>query len=365
MESVIRTSYRAAGVDTHQEEASLHVLGRWIAKTFEFRKGKQGDVQLPLGYFANVIDMGRGVGLAVSTDGVGTKILIAQMMDKYDTVGIDCVAMNANDVICVGAEPLAMLDYLAVESADPDMLEKVAEGLHRGAELANITIPGGEIAQVRDMIKGTDKGWAFDLVGTCVGVVPLSQILIGQEIQEGDIVVGLRSSGIHSNGLTLARRALFEQGGLDVYRRMQDLGRTLGEELLEPTRIYVRECVEMLQQGLAIKAFCHITSDGFLNLTRVAAKVGYRLDSLPEPHPIFQLIQRYGEVSDEEMFRVYNMGIGLCVVVASNDVGAVQLIAKKHGTESMVIGSAIRDDQQEVKIPSRGLVGRNGEFFKD
>jgi phosphoribosylformylglycinamidine cyclo-ligase len=365
MESATGKSYRAAGVDTEGEETGLEALGQWITKTFAFRKGKQGEVRLPLGYFANVIDLGGGIGLAVSTDGVGTKILIAQMMDKYDTVGIDCVAMNVNDIICVGAEPLAMLDYLAVEIPDPVMLEDLAKGLHRGAELANIAIPGGEIAQVRDMISGAREDRAFDLVGTCVGVVPLNRILIGEEIEEGDIVVGFRSSGIHSNGMTLARRILLEQGSLDLHGQRQELGRTLGEELLEPTRIYVRECVEMMQQGLAVKAFSHITSDGLLNLTRVPAKVGYVIDNLPEPHVIFQLIQSCGQVSDEEMFRVYNMGIGFCVVVAPREVDRVQAIAKKHGTQASVIGRAVRDEQQKVLIPSRGLVGRDGEFSKE
>src|SRR5881396_2067151 len=153
------STYKDAGVDTEGQDLAMHYLRQRVELTFELRPN---EVRLPIGYFANVIDLGGGVGLAVSTDGVGTKILIAQMLHKYDTIGIDCVAMNVNDVLCVGAEPLALLDYIGVESPRPDLLEQIAHGLYRGAELAHVTIPGGEIAQVAEMIHGVRKGWAFD-----------------------------------------------------------------------------------------------------------------------------------------------------------------------------------------------------------
>jgi phosphoribosylformylglycinamidine cyclo-ligase len=354
-------TYRSSGVDTEQEVGGLEVLRQWVEKTFLLRP-KLGAVRLPLGYYANVLDIGHNIGLAISTDGVGTKILIAQAMGKIDTVGIDCVAMNVNDVICVGAEPLAMVDYIAVESADPALLGGLAKGLYRGAELAEISIPGGEVAQIREMIRGVKEGAAFDLVGTCVGIVPLDRILVGQDVQPNDVVVGLRSSGVHSNGLTLARRVFFEQARWALDRHVPELGRTIGEELLEPTRIYVREAMAMLRAGLAVKAFAHITSDGFLNLARAQAEVGYVLDPLPQPQPIFSLIQSCGNVPEAEMFRVFNMGIGFCVVVAPADAAKVEAIARQHGVESAVLGVAVKDPSRRVRIPSRRLVGQDDKF---
>jgi phosphoribosylformylglycinamidine cyclo-ligase len=200
-----RMTYRAAGVDTDQEEGGLQSLRKLVEQTFHYSR----PVRLPLGYFANVIDIGDNVGLAISTDGVGTKILVAQLLDKLDTVGIDCVAMNANDVLCVGAEPISMVDYIAVEAMDPAILGEIAVGLCRGAEIAGISIPGGEVAQVAEMIRGEKDGRGFDLVGTCVGLVPLDRVLFGEDTRDGDVVVGLRSSGGNSNGHTLARRVFF------------------------------------------------------------------------------------------------------------------------------------------------------------
>jgi phosphoribosylformylglycinamidine cyclo-ligase len=354
-------TYKAAGVDSEKQDQAMPLLTRWIERSFALRPAL-GRVVLPLGYFANVIDLGNGVGLALSTDGVGTKILLAEMLDKYDTIGIDCVAMNVNDVLCVGAEPLAVLDYIAVEEARPELLDQIAKGLYRGAELARVTIPGGEIAQVAEMIHGVRGGSAFDLVGTCVGKVPLDRILSGRDIEEGDLVVGLRSSGIHSNGLTLARRVFFDQLRWAPDHRCAELGRSIGEELLEPTRIYVKEVLAMLAETLRIKALAHITSTGFLNLTRVDSPTGYALDNLPKPLPIFELIQRHGQVNDEEMFFTYNMGIGFCIVVAPDDAARVLAIASEHGVESHVIGHTVKDDRKRVWIPAYGLLGDNGAF---
>jgi len=354
------STYKDAGVDTEGQDLAMHYLRQRVELTFELRPN---EVRLPIGYFANVIDLGGGVGLAVSTDGVGTKILIAQMMDKYDTIGIDCVAMNVNDVLCVGAEPVALLDYIAVQIPHYDLLKPIVDGLYAGAVMAKVTIPGGEIAQVRDMIKGSREGYAFDLVATCVGTVPIDRILTGQETVPGDIVVGLRSSGIHSNGLTLARRILFDKLGWPIDKNVPELGRSIGEELLEPTRIYVRAVRSMIGAGLRVKALAHITSTGFLNLSRASAPAGYVLDSLPEPPPVFKLIQHCGNVCDAEMFFTYNMGIGFCVVVAPEDADKVLGIAKEHNVEAQVIGHTTQDADKKVSIPSYGLVGRSDKFF--
>ncbi|MBI5380183.1 MAG: phosphoribosylformylglycinamidine cyclo-ligase [Nitrospirae bacterium] len=359
-----RVDYAKAGVNTEREEAALKGLLKWLVQSFSLRTGV-GTPKLDVGYFANIIDVGHHLGIAVSTDGVGTKVLIAQLLEKYDTIGIDCVAMNVNDVLCVGAEPLCLLDYIAIQDPDPTFLEEIGKGLYKGAELANITIPAGEIAQMRDVIKGVRRHRGFDLVGTCVGLVPLDRVIIGQEIQEGDVVIGLRSSGIHSNGLTLARKVLFQKAKLRPDQDIEELGRPLGEELLEPTRIYVREVLTLLRSGLTIKALIHITSDGFLNLTRVQSDVGYVIDTLPEPQPIFALIQKLGNVSDEEMFRVYNMGIGFCLVVPEDQVEAVMNLLQNSQVEAFRIGYAVADKERKVLIQPKGLVGQGSAFRKE
>ncbi|MGR3309844.1 MAG: phosphoribosylformylglycinamidine cyclo-ligase [Candidatus Brocadiales bacterium] len=359
----VKETYAGAGVDVVKEEIGLEKLVGWVKKSFALRD-KIGSAKLDIGYFANVIDIGRGMGLAIATDGVGTKILVAQMMDKYDTIGIDCIAMNVNDVLCVGAEPISMVDYIAVSDANPVLLEEIAKGLYKGAELSKITIPGGEIAQVSEMIKGVKEGCEFDIVGTCVGTVPLDKIIIGKHIKEGDVVIGLKSSGIHSNGFTLARQVLFKKGRFKIDEYIPELGRTLGEELLEPTRIYVKEVVEMINTCPNVKALIHITSDGLLNLTRVDSETGYVIDYLPEPQPIFSLLQHTGKISDEEMFKVYNMGIGFCIVVPESDAETIMSIAKKYNVEGHKIGYAVKDTERKVIIEPRKLIGKESGFYK-
>ncbi len=352
-------SYTGAGVNTLKEEAALAGLLRWVGKTLDFGARRSA---LDFGYFASVLDLGNGLGLALSTDGVGSKLLVAQLLDKYDTIGIDCVAMNVNDVLCVGAEPLCMLDYIAVQEADRDLLEQIGKGLYEGARQANISIPGGEIAQVREMIRGEREGRGFDLAGACVGLVPMDRILVGQSIQPGDAIIGLRSSGIHSNGLTLAREVFFKKAGYPPDKYVGELGRTIGEELLEPTRIYVREVLELLRSDLDIKALVHITSDGFLNLARVQAKVGYVIEALPDPQPIFTLLQQVGRVSDEEMFCVYNMGTGFCIVVAAADADRTLDALRRLGLEAFRLGRAVADPERKVHLVPRGLAGEGSHF---
>src|SRR5215468_5907189 len=253
--------YKHAGVDTAEADSGLSHIVRRVQRTWP-QQGV-GRVLLPIGYFANVIEID-GVGLALCTDGVGSKTIIADMMGKYDTIGIDCVAMNVNDMICVGATPLSMVDYIAVERADAAMLDAVAVGLCEGARQANISISGGETSQLGDIVKG------FDLVGMAVGRVALDRVLCGADVAEGDVVIGVRSDGVHSNGFTLARRAFFVANGYRADQHVAELGCTVGEELLRPTAIYVREALEILAQVSGIKALINITSDGLLNLVRVA-----------------------------------------------------------------------------------------------
>jgi phosphoribosylformylglycinamidine cyclo-ligase len=357
-------TYQQAGVDTDQASTGLKGLLHWVSQTHALRQDV-GAVRLPIGYYANVIDIGHGTGLAISTDGVGSKLLVAQLMDKYDTVGIDCVAMNANDILCVGARPLSMVDYLAVQTPEARLLEELGKGLYEGAKQANITIAGGELAQIGEMIKGVREGYAFDLAATCVGTVLLDRILVGQDIRPGDVLIGLASTGIHSNGLTLARRVLFDQAGLRVDQRVPELGRPLGEELLAPTRIYVREVCAMLDAGLPIKALLHITGDGLLNLRRIQAAMGFVIDQLPEPQPIFRLIQACGQVSEAEMYQVFNMGVGFGVVTAPAAVEEVQAIAHQHGAVAYVLGHAMADPERRIWLRPKGLVSAGSTFVPE
>lgn len=345
--------YKDAGVDTAEADTGLGRIVRRVQATWP--SNGPGRVVLPIGYFANVIEMD-GAGLALCTDGVGTKTMIADRMGKYDTIGIDCVAMNVNDMICVGARPLSMVDYIAIDRADAVMLDAVAAGLCEGARMAGISISGGETAQLKDIVRG------FDLVGMAVGRVALDKVICGKDVREGDVVIGVGSSGIHSNGLSLARRALFDNGKFDVDHRFDDLDATLGEELLRPTAIYVAEAMEILERVEGIRALINITSDGLLNLTRVHADVGYVIDDLMTPQPVFSLIQRYGGVPDSQMYEVFNMGIGFCYVVDPAAAETTLTILKSHGRQARRIGHAVADPDRAVRIPQRQLVGRHKTF---
>ncbi|HET6571076.1 MAG TPA: phosphoribosylformylglycinamidine cyclo-ligase, partial [Solirubrobacterales bacterium] len=294
--------------------------------------GRPARAMLGSGHYANVLRLDDETGIALSTDGVGSKVIVAEQLGRFDTVGIDCVAMNVNDVICVGAEPLAMLDYIAIERADPEVCERIGAGLARGAELAGIEIPGGELAQLGDMVRG------FDVAGACFGTVALDAIVDGSAVEPGDAVVGLPSSGLHSNGYTLARRAL---DGLPLDEDPEGrLGRPLGEVLLEPTEIYVKPVLELLRSEVDVRGLAHITSGGLKNLDRLAADVAYEIDDpLPVP-PIFTLIQERGGVSDEEMREVFNMGCGFCCVVAAGDEAAAVELLQAHYPAAKRVGRA-------------------------
>jgi len=355
-------TYKDAGVDVESEDEALKRVVEWCNKTFNFRE-VLGKPAIPIAHFAGVVKISEEMGLALKTDGVGTKVFVAQLMDKYDTVGIDCVAMNVNDVLCVGAEPVSFVDYVAVQKPDVRMLEEIAVGLVEGAKKARVTIVGGEIAQLPEMVTGKREGYGFDLVGMCVGVVPLKKMVLGENLVEGDIVLGLESSGIHSNGLTLARKVLFEKAKLKVDTYIDEFGRSLGEELLEPTKIYVPEILDMLKAGLNIKVMAHITGKGLLNLLRVGKNFGYILENLPKPPAIFDLIQKYGSIPDEEMYRVYNMGIGFCIVLPQEEVDKAISIAEKHKVKVYILGKTVKDSERKIILKPKKLVGVKN-FFK-
>jgi phosphoribosylformylglycinamidine cyclo-ligase len=329
-------AYAKAGVDQSAADTAVGRLVRALGAIELGRPSRQ--VPLP-GHYASVIRIDERTGIALSTDGVGTKLLVAEELGRFDTVGIDCVAMNVNDVICVGAEPLAMLDYIAIERADPEVCEQIGVGLARGAELAGVEIPGGELAQLGDMVRG------FDVAGACFGTVALDSIVDGSAVQGGDPVIGLPSSGVHSNGYTLARSAL---GGIPLEDDPEGrLGRPLGEALLEPTEIYVKPVLELLRSGAEVRGLAHITSGGLGNLLRLGAQVGYEIDEpLPVP-PIFELIREHGGVSDEEMHDVFNMGCGFCCVVAAGDEADALDLLRTHYPEAKRVGRAV-DGPHEI-----------------
>jgi phosphoribosylformylglycinamidine cyclo-ligase len=350
------SAYSRAGVRTTEELSDFPAMLDVLAGTFAQREGKSGAPLMGFGYYANVLDLGANRGLAISTDGVGTKIIVAEIMGKYDTIGIDCVAMNVNDIVCVGAEPIAMTDYIALEDgSDKRMLSEIAVGLRRGAELAHVAIPGGELAQVREMVKG------IDLVGTCVGLVDVDKIIRGDRIQAGDAIIGYASSGIHSNGLTLARETLLGERTQRLFETVPELGRTLGEELLEPTTIYVDLALRLLA-NTDVRALAHITGDGFLNLRRFDALAGFRIESLPEAPPIFAMLQRESGLADSDMYLVYNMGVGFVAIVPQDDAAAAIDAGRAAGVAAWQLGACTDDPDKTVDIIPARLKSMGGHF---
>jgi phosphoribosylformylglycinamidine cyclo-ligase len=318
-------AYARAGVSQSDADLAVSRLVAALATADIGRPSRQIDLK---GHYAAVMRLDETTGIALSTDGVGTKLLVAEQLGRYDTVGIDCIAMNVNDIICVGAEPIAMLDYLAVEQADPEQCEQIGVGLARGAELAGIEIPGGELAQIGDLVKG------FDIAGACFGTVRLDSIIDGSAVTPGDVIIGLPSSGIHSNGYTLARRAL--EG---IAMEDERLGRPLGEILIEPTEIYVGAVMDLIGSPVPVHGLAHITSGGLDNLLRLKADVSYEVTEPLPPQPVFDLIARRGEVAEDEMYEVFNMGCGFCCVVPAADESTALAVLRAHYPGAATIGT--------------------------
>jgi phosphoribosylformylglycinamidine cyclo-ligase len=332
-------SYAAAGVDLGQSDAAVAAI---VARLARIELGRPSRSVLRGGHYASVLRVTDELGVALTTDGVGSKLVVAEQADRLETVGIDCVAMNVNDLICVGAEPIAMLDYLAVETADPERVGRIAEGLRVGAQAAGIEIPGGELAVLPELIRGHPSPRGFDLCGAAFGTVALDAIVTGDEIAVGDALIGVPSTGLHSNGYTLARRALLGDGGLRLQDRPEELGgASVADALLEPTAIYVRAVLELLRSDVPVHGLAHITGGGLDNLTRLHDGVAYRLeDALPVP-PIFTLVQRLGNVPDDEMWRVFNMGCGFIAVVPSGAVEEAAAVLAAHHPGARRIGSVV------------------------
>jgi phosphoribosylformylglycinamidine cyclo-ligase len=321
-------TYKSAGVDVQKIKQSQNAIGKIISSTHRFSKNVK--IAHGFGHYAGIIEISDGKLLATHTDGVGTKVMIANMMKKYDTVGIDCVAMNVNDIICIGATPISFVDYIAANKNDQNIFKKIVKGLATGAKKAAVPIVGGETAIMPDLITG--KGFGFDIAGMVVGILSKKQMILGNKIKNGDIIIGANSSGLHSNGYSLARKVLLSK--YSVKDKIKGIG-VLGNALLTPTEIYVKPVLEMLNR-CKINGLAHITGGAFSKLLRLK-KIGYDLDCMPKVPPLFELIQKKG-VKTEEMYKTFNMGIGFCVIAPKNEVPKIKSIFKKHKIGSHEIG---------------------------
>ena len=317
-------TYSKAGVDIKREGQAIDSITSWVTKSFKFREGKLGSVISDIGSFANLIDLG-DKALALCMDGVGSKLLVAQKLEKYDTIGIDLVAMNVNDVICCGAEPVCMVDYLAMEKMDYEQAKEIAAGIYVGAEQAQIAVIGGETATLPEMICGIgDRG--FDLAAAVIGVADKDKIITGEDIKPGDKVIGLQSSGIHSNGLTLARKALPKSMWLN---------------LLTPTRIYVKEVLELMKD-YELKGMANITGGGLLNLKRLCSH-GFRLDNMPTPPVVFNHIRKEADVSVKEMYKTFNMGMGFSIIAGPETCEKI-IEARGEEFQAQIVGEVVEEE---------------------
>ena len=306
------STYSEAGVDIDASEKATEALIAQIKGVN--RKGDGEAIKLDNG-FAGLVKLGDGA-LAMCTDGVGSKLLLAEEMDSIHTVGIDCVAMNTNDLICVGAEPLSFVDYVALDKPDEKLMAKIGMGLAEGCKQSNCTLSGGETAILPELVHG------FDIAGTSVGYVKQDKIIDGTKIAEGNVLIGLKSSGPHSNGYTLIRK-LF------------DGDKELGKKLVEPTRIYVKEVMNLIKQ-VNVHGIAHITGGGLDNISRINNNFQYVIDN-PLPIPsIFDWLQEKGSIETKEMYRTFNMGMGMVIIVNKDDAKKSVSILGEH---SQIIGS--------------------------
>lgn len=331
------TTYREAGVDIEAGDEFVDRIKPLVRSTF------RPEVLTDLGGFGGLFglrsDKYKEPVLVSGTDGVGTKLKIAFMMDRHDTVGIDLVAMCANDIAVSGAEPLFFLDYFATGKLSVAKAEEVVKGIAEGCRQAGCALIGGETAEMPSMYADGE----YDLAGFAVGVVEKAKIIDGKTIMPGDAIIGLASTGLHSNGYSLARRVLFDQAKLSVESRLPDLDCSLGEALLSPTRIYAKQILSLIQEW-PIKGIAHITGGGITeNLPRVFPEgVGAKISrkAWPVP-PVFDVMSRLGSVNREEMYRVFNMGIGLILVVPRDSVTAVLAKAAVFGDRGWLIGEMV------------------------
>lgn len=333
-------AYRKAGVNIEAGYEAVEKIKKHVKRTE--RLGVMGQ----LGGFGGAFDLSqlhlKEPVLVSGTDGVGTKLKLAFMMDRHDTIGIDCVAMCVNDVVVQGAEPLYFLDYIACGKAVPDKIEQIVKGIADGCELAGCALIGGETAEMPGLYKENE----YDLAGFTVGACEKSALITGERIGEGDVLIGLASSGIHSNGYSLVRKIFFEDHSFTVDEQLPELDGTLGVELLKPTKIYVKQVVAALQQ-YEIKGMAHITGGGFIeNIPRMLPKgmgAEMNIDSWPIL-PIFHALEKYGKLTKEEMFNIFNMGIGFVLAVHEDDAENAVRFLSEQGEKAYIIGKVVKGE---------------------
>ena len=356
----VSDAYAAAGVDTARAAQSIDGL---VAVLQSIQTGAPSRSVLPSGHYAAVLRIAPNLGIALATDSVGSKLILAEQTQRFDTIGIDCMAMNVNDLICVGAEPIALLDYIAVEEVDSQMLTDIAIGLKEGAEQAGVEIPGGEVCQIPELLQGHPSPYGFDLVGAAIGTVSLDAIVTGADCAPGDAVIGLPASGLHSNGYTLARHALLNDGPLTLDATPPELGgASVADALLEPTVIYVRAALDLLRSDVPVHGLAHITGDGLCNLLRLTGdRAGFSVEAPLPSQPIFELIARHGNVSVADMWEVFNMGCGfVCVVPPEREADAIALLSERHPGTARI--GTVTDAGGTIVAPSLGIAGDRGSL---
>lgn len=333
-------NYKDAGVDVANGQKEVELIKKLVEKT------QSENVLSKLGGFSGLFSLEnlniKNPVLVSGTDGVGTKVMLAQMMDKHDTIGIDCVAMCVNDILCQGAKPLFFLDYIACGKLVPEKMEKIVKGVADGCLQADSSLIGGETAEMPGLYKEKD----YDLAGFCVGIVDKEKIITGEKIKKGDHIFGLKSSGIHSNGYSLVRKIVLEKEKLSLDEKIEELDTSLGEELLKPTKIYVKEILALLEK-IEINGLSHITGGGFYeNIPRMipdglCAKIDVRNIPLPK---IFSLLEKWGELDKKEMYETFNMGVGLVFAVDKKDIEKVREIIDED--ELLDLGEVIENDEK-------------------
>ncbi len=320
----MKLTYADAGVDIDKKSDAIETLVKNLSYT---RKGVGKRIEMHGGY-AGFIEFG-GYALGICTDSVGTKLMIANELHKWDTVGIDCVAMNANDLVCVGAEPLAFVDYIAIDKPDEEIAHQIGIGLAEGAKQANVSLVGGEFAILPEMVNG------FDLAGTCLGWIKKNKLITGKKCGPGDVIIGIRSSGIHSHGLSLARKVL-EVNEINYDEDFPRLGRSIGKELLEPTKIYVKEILSVVK-ACQVNGIAHITGSGLRNFIRLHPDREFRIEEPLEPQPIFKILEELGNITDKELYQTFNMGMGMAMVVPTKHAQKALNILNKT-VEAKIVG---------------------------
>ena len=334
MENKESLTYRDAGVDVEKGAKAVELMKHHVKKTFT------KNVLCDLGGFGGLFELdleGYTKPVLVSgTDGVGTKLKIAFMTDKHDTLGQDCVAMCVNDILCQGAKPLFFLDYVATGKLEPEKIADIVKGISDGCILAGCALIGGETAEMPGLYQADE----YDMAGFAVGIVDKDKIIDGSKIREGDILIGLPSSGIHSNGYSLVRKLFFDKLSYTVDTYMDELNCTLGEVLMSPTRIYVDLCTRLMDK-YEINGMVHITGGGFYeNIPRIIPQglgVEIMLESWEAP-PIFEVIQRLGDIERDEMFKTFNMGIGMIMVLSPTEAIKALDYLNEHGEKAYKIG---------------------------